>query len=507
MLHDCVVIDEHIAPRGRIVENGSRAAAGFQQLGLQEGDSIALLMKNDFVFFEVSHAAGLLGLYTVPLNWHNKADELAYVIENSAAKAIVVHVDLIDGIRDVLPKDIAVFVTLPLDGEGDSMVNGVLGRFPQARVWKDWIAGFEKYDQPARPPRGSMIYTSGTTGRPKAVRLEPMSPEMATRFRANQLKMYGIGAGSRALILGPLYHVSPLNAGKMGVADADITVFMSRFDAEKALEIIDRHKITHIAMVPTMFVRLLKLPREIREKYDVSSLRGVLHTGGPCSPEIKSQMIEWWGPVINEIYGATEVGAGTFASSADWLNHPGTVGSPINAQVEILDEDSQPVPQGEVGEIYLKSSCYPEFTYFGNPQARAEVERRGMITIGDMGYFDSDGFLFLCDRKRDMVISGGVNIYPIEIENVLITHKAIADCAVFGIPDEEMGEIVIAAVQLAQGESATEDELKEFLRSKISNYKVPRRIEMHEKLPREDTGKIFKRKLRDPYWANHRAAI
>jgi long-chain acyl-CoA synthetase len=282
---------------------------------------------------------------------------------------------------------------------------------------------------------------------------------------------------------------------------AEAMVLMPRFDPAGLLELIERERLDTMFMVPTMFIRLLKLPEELRRRYDTSSLKFIIHAAAPCPPEVKRAMIEWWGPVINEFYGSTESSAVTFASSADTLEKPGTVGRAVEgAELRILDDDGRILRNGEVGEIFTRFAELPDFTYHNRPDERAKVDRDGFITSGDVGYLDADGYLFLCDRKRDMVISGGVNIYPAEIEAALHAMPGVKDCAVFGIPDAEFGEKLMAVVEPADGTTLAADAVRAHLRTHLADYKVPKMIEIARDLPREDSGKIFKRRLRDPYW-------
>jgi long-chain acyl-CoA synthetase len=276
---------------------------------------------------------------------------------------------------------------------------------------------------------------------------------------------------------------------------------MPRFDPAGLLELIERERLDTMFMVPTMFIRLLKLPEAVRRKFDVSSLKFIIHAAAPCPHDVKRAMIAWWGPVINEFYGSTESSAVTLATSADTLAKSGTVGRAVEgAELRILDDDGRILPAGEVGEIFTRFAELPDFTYHNKPGERAKIDRDGFITSGDVGYLDADGYLFLCDRKRDMVISGGVNIYPAEIEAVLHAMPGVKDCAVFGIPDAEFGEKLMAVVEPADGAALAPDDVRAYLRSHLADYKVPRAIEIARHLPREDSGKIFKRRLRDPYW-------
>jgi long-chain acyl-CoA synthetase len=305
----------------------------------------------------------------------------------------------------------------------------------------------------------------------------------------------------RALLPGPLYHSAPnsfgLRSGRLGGA----LVLMLRFDPEEFLRLIQDQKIDTIFMVPTMFIRLLKLPEQVRKKYDTSSLRHIVHAAAPCPAEAKRAMIEWWGPVIHEYYGSTESSALTFANSDDALRKPGTVGKTLDGvELRFLGENGDCLPQGEIGEIYSWVADNPDFTYHNKPEKRAEIERDGFITSGDVGYIDEDGYVFICDRKRDMVISGGVNIYPAEIEAALHAIPGVHDCAVFGIPDDEFGEALMAVVEPQAGAKLDVAVIRAQLKASLAGYKVPKHVEILEHLPREDSGKIFKRRLRDPYW-------
>jgi len=510
MLKDIIVMGDRIVSREALFESGLKASRGFHELGLGEQDAVAILMRNDFSFFEASRGAAAIGVYAVPLNWHNKSDEIAYVIADSKPKVVVAHSDILLGVRDAIPGEINIFL-VPVEGKSalECAATAEAKRvFPRARVWSEWIEGFSPWTEPPRAPRGAILYTSGTTGRPKAVRKPAMKPEELAQFVRFQRMIFGIGPGTRALVLGPLYHAMPDASGRAAVAEAEIAVLQPKFDAEGVLRIIDEYKITHVALVPTAFVRLLKLPQDVRDRYDVSSLVSVTHTGGPCPLEIKRQMIEWWGPVINEVYGGTEQGCTFFCRSQDWLRYPGTVGRPLEGtRYAIFGDDGEPLAAGEVGEIYARNPAYGDFTYVGRDEQRREVERDGMITLGDVGYVNDEGFLFLCDRKRDMVISGGVNIYPAEIESVLLMNDDVRDCAVYGIPDDDLGETLVAAVQLKDGVARNADAIRDFLTARLTYYKVPKAIEFHSSLPREDSGKIFKRKLRDPHWEGRARAI
>jgi len=307
----------------------------------------------------------------------------------------------------------------------------------------------------------------------------------------------------RTVVTGPVYHSAPNFFALTAVRDGGLAILQPRFVEEELLQLIDKYKITHIHMVPTMFVRLLRLPDEIKRKYDLSSLKVVIHGAAPCPADVKRKMIEWWGPIIVEYYGATETGAVVLNNSEEALRKPGTVGRALDgAKIRILDDAGHALGPNEVGEIYIWLEGFPDFTYHNNPQKRAACERDGLISVGDVGYVDDDGFLFLCDRKNDMVIMGGSNVYPQEIEAVLLSMPGVQDCAVFGIPDDDRGEKLAAYVQPIDGASVGDDDVKAFLRTRLANYKVPGHVKLVDTLPREDSGKIMKRKLREPYWAS-----
>ena len=333
------------------------------------------------------------------------------------------------------------------------------------------------------------------------MRREPATPEQRETTLLRAVEGFGLRPGANVLMNGPMYHSAPAAYARTALYIECNIHLMPRFDAEELLRLIDRHGITHMHMVPTMFVRLLALPDGVKAKYDLSTLESVIHGAAPCPPEVKRKMIEWWGPVIKEYYGSTEAGLVTLASSEDWLARPGTVGRPApETEVRIYDGESNLLPANTEGDIYMSIQNLTDFTYHKRDEDRAEIERDGFVTNGDVGYLDDEGYLFLCDRKRDMVISGGVNIYPAEIEAVLIDAPGVADCAVFGIPDDQFGEAVAAAVTLTPGSEPSEAEIQDHLRQHLAGYKLPRLIAFHDSLPREDSGKIFKRKLREPYW-------
>ena len=490
-------------------QRAARAASGLASLGIGRGDVIALYLRNDFPFFEASAAAGLLGAYPTPVNWHYTVAEARYLFENSGAKAIVIHADLIAPIRDALPPGVPVLV-VPTPPE-IATAYGVSAEAAQTPAgydtWNTWLEGFAALPPTGVEAPGTIIYTSGTTGHPKGVRRAPPTPEQAALTATLLGRAFGFsGFGPPdeivTVVTGPMYHSAP-NAYGLASARLGATVILQpRFEADDLLRQIEAFRVTHLHMVPIMFLRLLKLPDAVRGRHDLSSLKFVVHAAAPCPPPIKREMIEWWGPVITEYYGSTEVSAVTFCTSEEWLAHPGTVGRPWpESDVRVIGPDGATLPHGEVGEVVARTRGISDFTYHGDDQKRRDSEKAGLIAPGDIGYFDKDGFLYLCDRAKDMIISGGVNIYPAEIEAELLKMPGVADCAVFGIPDEEYGEAICAVVQPNPDAVLDEATVKAWLRGQVAGYKVPKRVDLAAELPREDSGKIFKRKLREPFWA------
>ena len=460
----------------------ARAASGLERLGIAEGDVVALMLYNSPAFIEAMLACRQLGAYSCPINWHFKADEAGFVLRDSGAKALIVQAALLEQIASGVPSGLPLVTVEP--------------------GWTEWREAHAPWSGAARTPRGNMPYTSGTTGRPKGVRRAPATEAQRALAATLYRQALGIEPGMRALLSAPLYHSAPNLYAAQVMLNGALLVLEQRFDAEATLALIERYAITNAYLVPTMFVRLLRLPHEMRRRYDLSSLRFVCSTGSPCAPEVKRAMIDWLGPIITETYASSEAGHVTLIDSPTWLARPGSAGRPLGeGVVKILDDAGRELPPGEIGLIYCRQPAYPDFTYTNNAAARASIEKHGLWSVGDMGYLDADGYLYVADRKSDMVISGGVNIYPAEIEAALMTMPAVADCAVFGIPDAEYGEALAAAIELREGARAGANEVQDYLRGRIANYKVPRVISFHERLPREESGKIYKRLLREPYWA------
>lgn len=496
-----VWLDERFDSRDAIVERAARATAGFEHLGVRRGDAVALLLRNDIAFFEASLGVGALGAYAVPINWHAKSEEIFHVLEDSSAKAVVVHQDLLENLLLVAPEDLEILV-VPSPGTHQATHETThLELGSRIHHWDAWLNEHSPFEGARAQAPASMIYTSGTTGRAKGVRRKPLSPDQIAALRRVNEDVLGIVPGMRTVIPAPLYHSAPNTYALSALRGRGLVVLQGRFDAEELLALIERHSINRVQLVPTMFIRLLALDAEVKQRYDLSSLEHVVHAAAPCPVDVKRSMIEWWGPIVHEYYGSTESGPVTACASAEWLEHPGTVGRPVSgAEIRVVGEGGVSCKPGEPGEVYMHFPTYGEFTYQNADSKRAEIELDGFITVGDIGYLDDEGFLFLCDRKNDMVISGGVNIYPAKVEAVILALDGVADCAVFGIPDADLGEVLAAGVQVDPGAVISEDDVRSFVSGRLGRFEVPRVVTFHDALPREDSGKIFKRRLRDPYW-------
>jgi len=506
-----VLSGERVLEGAAFGERIALAAKAMHAAGLRPGDAVALLLRNDFAFLEASVACQTIGVYATPINWHNTPDEIGYILKDCGARVLVGHDDLLGKLDNAVPAATMVLAvaTPPEIAAAYGVAPGptLAGR----RDWDAWLSAAA--DEPAPPPApqtGSMIYTSGTTGRPKGVRRQPTSEAERAARHATTEAAYGLVDGEEAVVLmnGPMYHSAPNGYGLTAVRVGATIVLEPRFDAEDMLQLIERHRVTHMHMVPTMFTRLLKLPKSTRERYDLSSLRFVVHGAAPCPVALKQAMIEWWGPMINEYYGSTETGIPVWHSAEEALRKPGTVGRALPGSiVAAYDADGRRLPPGEIGDIYMRAGGMAEFTYHGRDDERAAIGRDGLVTVGDVGWIDEDGYVFLCDRKRDMIISGGVNIYPAEIEAALMGLPGVRDCAVFGIPDDEFGEAVCAHIEAEAGHGLAREAIRAGLAETLARYKLPKVIEFAEALPREDSGKIFKRKLRAAYWEGQGRAI
>ena len=474
---------------GELEARANRLAHLFRQAGLVEGDAVAILMENNAHMHAVMWAARRAGLYYVPINTHLTAAEAAYIIDNSAAKAIVGSVKLTDtlaGLADELPNGLPSLLLI-----ADGALEG-WSSYPECVA-----------DQPDTPIddeiEGDLLqYSSGTTGRPKGIKRElPHVPPSEAPGLMAALVSFWMHPDTVYLSPAPLYHTAPSVWSMQTQAGGITTVVMEKFDAEGALDAIAKHRVTHGQFVPVMFTRMLKLPAEVREGYDVSSLERVMHAAAPCPVEIKKQMIDWWGPIVDEYYASSEAHGSTLITAEEWLTHPGSVGRPLAGAVHIVGEDDAELPPGEPGEIYFEGGF--DFEYLNDPDKTASSRHAsGWKTVGDIGYVDEEGYLYLTDRRHHMIISGGVNIYPQEAENLLVTHPKVMDAAVFGVPDDEMGQRVKAVVQTVDPADATPefaDELLAWLRDRLAHYKCPRSISFEAQLPRTDTGKLYKQEL------------
>ncbi|MBQ61243.1 MAG: acyl-CoA synthetase [Gammaproteobacteria bacterium] len=476
-------------------ERSNQASHHFQHLGLEPRDGIAVLLDNHINYLQVCWAAQRSGLYYTPISTLFQQDEIEHILTNSDARVLVTSSTFLPKLNLKNFSQLKIFLV----DEGD---------YPN---WGEAISAFPTTPVANACEGAEMIYSSGTTGKPKGVRFQlDLSPPgtVSTLFQT-RLKMHQVNESTRYLSTAPLYHSAPLRYNLMVTRMGGTSVIMDKFDAETALSLIEQFAITHSQWVPTMFVRLLKLPAPARKSFNLSSLRFAIHAAAPCPVEIKQAMIDWWGPILFEYYSGTEANGSTAITSQEWLTHKGSVGRAIHGEVRIVDEDDQELPANSIGTVYFANGS--DFAYYKDPeQTAAARNERGWSTLGDVGYLDEDGFLYLRDRKSFMIISGGVNIYPQEIENTLINHEDVADVAVFGIPNDEFGEEVKAVVQLGDHSKAsaqTADLLIDYCRSKISHAKCPRSIEFSEALPRHPTGKLYKRELREQYWKNHRSRI
>lgn len=485
----------------RELDNRSTALVRYlRRLGLKPGDHVALVSDNDLRAFEVYWAAIRSGLYFTAVNCHLTPDEAAYIVDDCGAKVLIVSAEA----RGAVPT-------------ADALIPGVRHRL----VYGGEIEGFESYDaavaaESSAPldsqPRGTdMLYSSGTTGRPKGIKGDLPQGEVDVTmdpYTAIFAPMYGFDTSTVYLCPAPIYHAAPLRFCGVINSVGGTVILMDHFDAEGALRLIDEYHVTHSQWVPTMFVRMLKLPESVRLGYDVSSLKAAIHAAAPCPPEVKASMIDWWGPVIYEYYASTEGAGATFINSEQALAHPGSVGRDgVMGVVHICDESGVDLPVGEIGTVFWERELLP-FRYHNDPEKTASAQHPDhptWTTSGDIGYIDDERFLYLTDRAAFTIISGGVNIYPQEAENVLTLHPKVFDVAVIGIPDEEMGEQVKAVVQLVDGIEPSDDvaeELLDYVRNRVSHFKAPRSIDFADELPRTATGKLVKHKLRSQYVNN-----
>ena len=475
-------------------ERANRLSQLFRSLGLRPGDHVALCVENHVRFLELAWGAHYAGLIYTFASTRLTAEELGYIVDDCDARVFVASAytgEQALAITDATPKVEARFV---LDGD---------------------LPGFERYEdaiaaQPAEPLADrqagvDMLYSSGTTGKPKGVEIRYAGAPLDTPTAVTMLAqgLLGFGEDMRYLSPAPMYHAAPLRFSMSAHQSGGTVVVMERFDAETALRLIQEHRITHSQWVPTMFIRMLKLPQEVRDRYDVSSMEVIVHAAAPCPVPAKEQIIEWFGPIVHEYYAGTEGNGFVYCDSEQWLAHKGTVGTSILGPMHICDDDGEEVPVGTPGTIYFESAA--QFEYHNDPEKTAKARHpKGWTTLGDVGRVDEDGFLYLTDRQAYMIITGGVNVYPQEAENVLAMHPAVADAAVFGVPDDDFGEAVKAVVQLADPTAAGPElaaELIAHCRAHLADVKCPRTVDFRDELPRHPTGKLYKRLLKDEYWA------
>ncbi|MCE7795404.1 acyl-CoA synthetase [Sphingobium sufflavum] len=471
----------------------NRGAHLLRALGLRRGDVVATMLDNESAIFEIAWAAQRSGVYLTSISTRLTAADTAYIVADSGARLLIVSDRLIPLAREALQSLSSAPSPSPVIAYATSAA---------ADGFASWRLGCgEQPDTPIadESPGTDMLYSSGTTGRPKGVK--PPLPEGALDASTPLLEMgralYGMDGDTVYLSTSPLYHAAPLRWAITVQRLGGTVVVMTKFDAEQALRFIEDYRITHSTWVPTHFIRLLKLPDAIRARYDHRSLKAVIHAAAPCPVPVKQAMIQWWGPIIHEYYSGTETCGITALSSEEWLRKPGSVGRAVLGVARIVGEDGRELPVGQTGDVYFADG--PKFEYHKDPAKTAKAHNdRGWATLGDIGHLDEDGYLFLTDRRNFMIISGGVNIYPQEIENLLVTHPKVADVAVVGEPDDEMGERVVAVVQPAPDASpnaALAQELSDFARAALGGVKTPRRFDFRSELPREATGKLLKARL------------
>lgn len=467
---------------GELASLALKGARALRGMGLKTGDGIAVLAENHPDSLALFWAAQLCGLYYTAISVQFQRAEIEHILSDCEA-------DLFVCSRKQLTKELSSPQRISLELE----------------TWRAHIAA-ESESLIADPAEGAeMLYSSGTTGKPKGVRAASPGAALGTvseLFR-RRLELHGIDAETRYLSTAPLYHSAPLRYNNMVHRSGGTSVIMPRFDAGTALALIEKHAISHSQWVPTMFVRLLRLAESERHAYDLSSHRYAIHAAAPCPVHIKEAMLDWWGPILYEYYSGTEGNGQTAISPQEWLQHKGSVGRPILGDVRITDEAGNVLPAGETGRVYFAGG--PRFEYFKDPaKTAAAYNAEGWSTLGDIGHLDAEGYLYLTDRASHMIITGGVNVYPREVEDVLIAHPAVQDAAVFGVPDEEFGESVRAAVELAPNCEITAEELIDFCRDRLAHLKCPKAVDVHRELPRHQTGKLYKELLKKPFWpGNH----
>ena len=483
---------------GELEARSRQVARLLASLGVRVGDHVAIMLANRPEYFEIAWGAQRAGTYWTPVNWHLTAEEAAYIVADCGASVVFASPETAAAAAR-LP-GVTVFVT----GDDQTAAPDGVGRpdavgRPGLASYEAAIAGFSAEPIEAEVEGSTVFYSSGTTGRPKGIKRAAEFPPFGTGLALDQVMnlVYGFGPDSVYLCPGPLYHAAPLGFSMGTQRNGGTVVLMDRFDPAGCLRAIEAHQVTHVQFVPTHFVRLLRLPEPERRGFDLGTLRRVIHAAAPCPPEVKQQMIDWLGPVIWEYYAGSEGNGMTVIDTPGWLAHPGSVGRSLSAALHIVDESGREQPVGQDGLIYFEGTA---FEYHNDPAKTAgSRDERGWSTLGDIGHLDADGFLYLSDRRTDLIISGGVNLYPREIEEALIGHPAVADVAVIGLPDPEMGQSVLAIVQpsgQAAGSPALAAELIAYCRGRLAAFKCPRSVEFVATLPRTPTGKLLRRQLR-----------
>jgi long-chain acyl-CoA synthetase len=485
-----------------------RLAAVLPGLGAPVGAAVLLLARNSFLPLEATMAVAAAGGQVVPVSPHATDRELAYLQQDSGARIVIGDADLLRPMRSVLSEVVAVAQQTPAEVADAFGIGAADREVPSWCIDYESVAEAEPAISPATARRdatmSSLFYTSGTTGRPKGVLRSAPDQDQSARRPAVLEACYGLTPDSIGLVTTPLCHMFASNFAQTLLRLGGTVVVMPRFDATGFLRLIERHRVTNTIVVPTMLVRLLRMNPGERDGYDVSSLRRVLHTGAPCPARVKRAAIDWFGPVVWEQYGSTETGVVALCSSTEWLAHPGTVGRAfLGSVIRIYAESGEQCPPGVAGQVYARMPSTPDFTYLGRPEARAAVERDGLIWAGDIGELDADGYLYLHDRREDLIVSGGTNVYPAEVEAELATHPEVGDCAVFGVPDEEFGQRAVAVLSLRNGTPGELPDFAAFLRAALAGYEVPREFVVGE-VPRNESGKLLRRLARDRHL--HQAA-
>jgi long-chain acyl-CoA synthetase len=485
-------------------EEANQLSHALRAAGLQVGDHVAFCLENHPRFLAVMWGAHYAGLYYTAISSRLTTEEMAYTVADCGAKAFITSGYKAGQAAELVDQMPGVSLRLILDGavDGYEPYDAVVGDQPSTPLEEDRMEGQD------------MLYSSGTTGQPKGVKVPLPDKPLGTPDPVTGLGLlFGVGEETVYLSPAPLYHAAPLRFCRAIHRMGGTVVVMEHFDPTEMLALIEQYRVTFTQVVPTMFIRMLKLPDEVRERADVSSLTAVVHAAAPCPVEVKRRMIEWWGPIIHEYYAGTEGNGFVYCTSEDWLAHPGTVGKALVGTLHILDEEGEEVPVGESGTVYFEGEAASTFEYHNDPdktKGSRDPLGRGWSTLGDVGYLDEDGFLYLTDRKAYMIITGGVNVYPQEAENVLAMHPKVLDVAVFGVPNEDFGEEVKAVVAPAEGAEPgpeLERELIAYCREHLADVKCPRSVDFRDELPRHPTGKLYKRLLKDEYWAEAGRAI